>query len=78
MDKDDAVYTVEYCSAIKRMNATYSNIDGPGRQYDKGEICQRQILHYNTHMWDLKRPNKLVNTIEEEGIHKCREQTSNS
>ena len=50
---------MEYYSAIKRMNAICSNMDGPKDDHSKSEK-ERQIPHDITCVWNLK-----YNTNEE-------------
>ena len=49
-------YTVEYYSAIKKNNATCSNLDEPRDDHTKWS--QRQTLYDITYMWDLKKCKK--------------------
>ena len=74
------IYTMEYYSAIKKEwnFAICSNIDGLGGHYAKWNKSdgERQILYNITHMYNLKKYNKLVNITKKKQTHRYRKQTS--
>ena len=46
---------------IKMKSAIYSNMDGPTKNIMLAKIDQRQILHDNTLMWNLKKKSIQIN-----------------
>ena len=64
MNKEDVAYNGILLSYKKEWNFVIcSNMDGLGEYYLKWNKSdkERQILYHITHMWNLKKCNKLVN-----------------
>ena len=50
------IYTMEYYSAIKRMNLSHwTEVDEPRACYTKWSKLEKQILYMNTYIWNLEK-----------------------